>query len=98
MVISLKLIWSDDHIRSNRIFSVNDNLLDYTSKICPNTRVRARLVRRLIWVEDLLCSNHNDPINKIYFILCIKYINKIYFILCIKYINKIYFFFMYKIH
>lgn len=24
-------------------------------------RVRARLVRRLIWVEDLLCSNHNNP-------------------------------------
>ena len=27
-----------------------------------NKRVRARLVRRLIWVEELLCSNHNDPI------------------------------------
>jgi len=25
-------------------------------------RVRARLVRRLIWVEELLCSNHNNPI------------------------------------
>lgn len=25
-------------------------------------RVRARLVRRLIWVENLLCSNHNNPI------------------------------------
>lgn len=24
-------------------------------------RVRARLVRRLIWVEELLCSNHNNP-------------------------------------
>ena len=26
-------------------------------------RVRARLVRRLIWVEELLCSNHNNPKN-----------------------------------
>jgi hypothetical protein len=23
-------------------------------------QVRARLVRRFIWVEDLLCSNHNN--------------------------------------
>jgi len=23
-------------------------------------QVRARLVRRLIWVEELLCSNHNN--------------------------------------
>ena len=25
-------------------------------------RVRAGLVRRLIWVEEYLCSNHNNPI------------------------------------
>ena len=33
-VISLKLIWLKSHIRSNRIFSVNFNIL--------NTRIRAR--------------------------------------------------------
>ena len=27
-------------------------------------RVRARLVRRLIWVEEQLCSNHNNPKRK----------------------------------
>jgi hypothetical protein len=33
--------------------------------IIKKERVRARLVRRLIWVEEKLCSNHNNPKNKI---------------------------------
>ena len=45
-VISLKLIWLKNHIRSNRIFSV----ILYNIQFYK--RVRARLVRRLIWVED----------------------------------------------
>ncbi len=28
-----------------------------------NKRIRARLVRRLIWDEDFLCSSHNNPRN-----------------------------------
>ena len=44
--ISLKLIRSNGLIRSNRILS--------------EKQVRARLVRRLIWVEEVLCSNHNN--------------------------------------
>ena len=64
MAVSLKLIWCKNRIRSNRIFSVYSGIktewtLYYSGLLI--TRVRARLVRRLIWVEDKLCSNHNDP-------------------------------------
>jgi hypothetical protein len=66
IVISLKLIWLKDHIRSNRIFSVYlNNLIIKNKHIYQSKRVRARLVRRLIWVEELLCSNHNNPIEKL---------------------------------
>jgi hypothetical protein len=39
-------------------------------------RVRAGLVRRLIWVEEKLCSNHNDP--KVFIFFNFKvYVNKL---------------------
>ena len=53
-VISLKLIWSIwSHPFKSDILCITFYCFD---------RARARLVRRLIWVEDLLCSNHNSPI------------------------------------
>ena len=35
------------------------------------------MVRRLIWVEDLLCSNHNNPKNIIIIILVLIYISNV---------------------
>ena len=40
-----------------------------------NQRIRARLVRRLIWDEDFLCSSHNNPRNvKELFITKIRFV------------------------
>lgn len=77
MAISLKLIWFNvPHPFKSDILCTN------TKKVI---RVRARLVRRLIWVEELLCSNHNNP-KKIYimYISNVTYINVIF----LYYINQ----------
>jgi hypothetical protein len=53
-VASLRLVKFYYFIRSNRIFSED---IIY---IILYIQVRARLVRRLNWDEELLCSNHNN--------------------------------------
>lgn len=56
-VISLKLIWFIPHPFESDIFC----FLTLFCCFFLHIRIRARLVRRLIWVENLLCSNHNNP-------------------------------------
>ena len=53
IAVSLKLIWLiKPHPFESDILCIHSQIV----------RVRARLVRRLIWVEEQLCSNHNNPI------------------------------------
>ena len=69
----MKLIWS----KRSHPFKSDILWFIYYISIWVYKRVRAGLVRRLIWVEEYLCSNHNDP-NVIIYINTFFFANVMY--------------------
>ena len=75
-VISLKLIWL------YRVTSVRIGYFLYYI-----IRIRTWLVRYLIWVEDQLCSSHNNPKVLIYIYIGVYIIMLSNINVCIRYVN-----------